>query len=59
MASMASPYPGQVYNIADDDPASRESVLDFVQAELHVNKLDIQPAQDTKEDYPAKAEAGR
>lgn len=30
MASMAVPQAGEVYNVADDDPSSREVVLEHV-----------------------------
>ena len=36
IASMESPNPGATYNIADDDPASREEVLDYVRSILLV-----------------------
>lgn len=34
IASMRSPSPGAIYNIADDDPTSREDVLRFVRETL-------------------------
>ena len=34
MASMHAPQPGAIYNVADDDPASREEVLDFVRQQI-------------------------
>ncbi len=33
---MALPQPGQVYNVADDDPASREAVLDYVHSHFRL-----------------------
>jgi hypothetical protein len=30
MASMAVPQAGEIYNVADDDPSSREVVLKYV-----------------------------
>lgn len=29
IASMVSPKPGEIYNVADDDPSSRETVMDY------------------------------
>lgn len=34
IASMASPSSGEIYNVADDDPTSREEVLSFVRGSL-------------------------
>ena len=36
MASMALPQPGEVYNVADDDPTNRETVLDYVRSHFQL-----------------------
>ena len=50
MASMHAPQPGAIYNVADDDPASREEVLDFVRRQI----LNSQESQSGQESTPAK-----
>ena len=45
MASIASPQPGSIYNVADNDPASRESVLDYV----HTLRKPNEPAAPSKD----------
>lgn len=34
MASMSDPMHGEIYNIADDDPSNRETVIQYVRDEL-------------------------
>ena len=38
MASMALPQPGEVYNVADDDPSSRETVMDYVHTHFQIGQ---------------------
>ena len=58
MASMAAPEPGSVYNVADDDPASRETVLEYVRARFREPMASSQVAPEVKT-KPADRKSGR
>ena len=48
MASMAFPQPGEIYNIADDDSSSRETVIDYACSQFELLRPEKEGSQEPR-----------